>query len=352
MLSKLLSISFYILSFILLACLPGKPLYATADPYNIAKLGIMRYQDVYHPVVAKRGMVSSQNILATKVGVGILKRGGNAVDSAVAVGFALAVTLPRAGNLGGGGFMVLHSAKHNETVAIDYRETAPTGVTAGHFLDAQGEKTDASKTSWDAVGIPGTVAGLYKAWSDYGSGKVSWSTLILPAIDLAKNGFEVNYDLAQALAQKKDRLSANQASKQAFYKDNGESYQQGEILKQPDLAWSLTQIARQGPDAFYKGAIAKKIVKDMKHHSGHIDMQDLASYKIKIREPVRGSYRGYEIAAMPPPSSGGVAIIEMLNILENFPLDEWGLSAKSRHVMAEAMKLAFADRGSFMADPG
>lgn len=324
---------------------------AAEGPYNVSKLGIVRYQDVFHPIVGKKGMVSSQNNLATEVGVEILKRGGNAVDAAVAVGFALAVTLPRAGNLGGGGFMVLHSAKNNKTVTIDYRETAPTGVTAEHFLDAQGEKDPASPTSRDAAGVPGTVAGMHKAWADYGSGKLSWKALLAPAIRLAQKGFEVNYDLAQLLQKKQDWLTQNEATRKAFYKPNGDFYRPGEVLKQKDLAWSLKQIARHGPDAFYKGAIAKKLVADMERHGGHIDTEDLAAYQPIIREPVRGSYRGYDIAAMAPPSSGGIAIIEMLNILEHFPLGEWGRSAKSLHVMAESMKLAFADRGSFVADP-
>lgn len=320
-------------------------------PYHLSKLGIVRYQDVHHPVVAQTGMVSTQNKLATEIGVQILKAGGNAVDASVAVGFALAVTLPRAGNLGGGGFMLLHSQKHSKSYAIDYRETAPTGVTAQHFLTELGEKDRASALSWNAVGVPGTVAGLHQAWQKFGSGKLSWKTLLAPAIKLAQNGFPVNYDLAQILAVKEELLSQNSAAKSAFYKVDEKLYEQGEILKQPDLAWSLTQIAQQGADAFYRGKIADKIVKDMQKHGGHVDHQDLANYRVIIKEPLFSDYRGYKIVAMPPPSSGGVTIMQMLNIFEQFPLGDWGINAKTYHVMAETMKLSFADRGTHLADP-
>lgn len=320
-------------------------------PYNSSKLGIVRYQDVFHPVVAEKGMVSTQNKIATQVGVDILKQGGNAIDASVAVGFALAVTLPRAGNLGGGGFMLFHSAQKQKSYAIDYRETAPTGVTAEHFLTEDGEKDKASPTSWDAAGVPGTVAGMHQAWKQFGSGKLSWQQLLAPAIALAEQGFAVNYDLAQILDLKKQWLSGNASAKGAFYKKDGSSYHRGEILKQPDLAWSLKQVAKGGVDAFYQGAIADKIVADMQKHGGHIDHQDLANYQVKIKQPMYSDYRGYKIVAMPPPSSGGVTIMQMLNIFEQFPLGEWGVSSQTYHVMAEAMKLSFADRGTYVADP-
>ncbi|MEW6995077.1 gamma-glutamyltransferase [Colwelliaceae bacterium MEBiC 14330] len=320
-------------------------------PYNMGSAGIVRYQDVFHPVVGRKGMVSSQNAQASQVGVDILAAGGNAIDSAVAMGFALAVTLPRAGNLGGGGFMVLYSTKANKTITIDYREIAPTGVLAAHFLNEDGTKNKASSSSWHAMGVPGTVAGLHKAWKEYGSGKLTWKQILQPAIELAKKGFVVNYDLSQLTSVKREWLVQNEATAKAYFKDDGLSYQPGELLVQPDLAWSLEQISQHGKEAFYQGEIAKKIVKDMKLHGGHIDYDDLSQYQVAIKEPVMGSYRGYQIASMPPPSSGGVAIIEALNILENFPLSEWGVSAKTFHVLAEAMKLSFADRGLHMADP-
>ena len=324
---------------------------AVKGPYNMGNVGIVRYEDVFHPVVGRRGMVSSQNAEATQVGLDILKAGGNAIDASVAVGFALAVTLPRAGNLGGGGFMVLHSTDKGESAALDYREMAPTGVTAKHFLNDDGSKKEDAAKLWHAMGVPGTVAGMHAAWQRYGSGKLSWKQLLAPAIKLAEKGFPVNYDLAQLLAVKSKWLLENPATAKAYFKKGGVPYEPGEILVQKDLAWSLKQIAKQGPDAFYKGAIAKKIVADMERNGGHIDMDDLAAYEVKWREPIRGSYRGYDIVSMPPPSSGGVAIVEALNIMENFPVSDWGISAKSIHVMVEAMKRTFADRGLHMADP-
>lgn len=320
-------------------------------PYNMGSSGIVRYEDVYHPVVSQKGMVSSQNKAATRVGLSILQAGGNAVDSAVAVGFALAVTLPRAGNLGGGGFMLVHSAKDGATHALDYREMAPTGVTAKDFLNENGKRIPKKNSSWAAMGVPGTVAGLYRAWNEFGSGKLSWKQVLEPAINLAKDGFTVNYDLAQLLSAKSEWLLQSKATAKAYFKKNGKLYQAGDILRLPDLAWSLEQIAEHGPTAFYRGTIAQKLVDDMQKNGGFIDLNDLAAYEAKLRKPVMGTYRGYEIASMPPPSSGGVAIIETLNILETFPLSDWGRSAQTMHVMAEAMKLSFADRGLHLADP-
>lgn len=336
-------------------CLGLLPVVAQSEPpkhpYNLSKTGIVRYQDVFHPVVAEHGMVSTQNTIATQIGVDILKRGGNAIDASVAVGFALAVTLPRAGNIGGGGFMLYHSAKQQQNFAIDYRETAPTGVTAQDFLTPKGAKDKSSPLSWDAAGVPGTVAGMYEAWQRFGSKKLSWQELLAPAIALADKGFKVNYDLAQILASKQSSLSKNESARRTFYKTDGSIYKHAEILRQPELAWSLKQIAKHGKQAFYQGEIAKKIANDMQKHGGHIDLQDLKNYRVKVKPAVEGSYRGYQVVAMPPPSSGGVTVIGMLNILEQFPLSMWGISGDSYHVLAEAMKLAFADRGTHMADP-
>lgn len=320
-------------------------------PYNMGDAGIVRYEDVFHPAVGRTGMVSSQNAAATDVGLDILRRGGNAIDAAVAVGFALAVTLPRAGNLGGGGFMVMYLADEKKTTSIDYREITPSGVKATHFLTADGEKDPESKDSWHAIGVPGTVAGLYLAWERYGSGKLSWKQLLEPAYQLASKGFVVNNDLAQLMARKQPWLMEHPATASAYFKADGSAYRAGERLRLPDLAWSIQQVATDGPDAFYKGAIAKKMVTAMKRHGGHIGFDDLARYKAEEKAPVTGQYRGYDIVSMAPPSSGAVTIIEMLNILEHFPLSQWGRSAQSLHVMTEAMKLAFADRGNYMADP-
>lgn len=321
-----------------------------AGPYGLDKDAyILRYKSIHAPVISRGGMVSTQNDIATRVGVDILDRGGNAIDAAIAVGFALTVTLPRAGNIGGGGFMLVHDAEAAATYGVDYRETAPTGVTAADFLDESGEKDPASRFGWPAVGVPGTVAGLYKAWELNGS--LPWAELVEPSIRLAEDGFPVSYDLGEVLAIKQSWLSQNTATAREFYKPGGAVYQVGEVMKRPQLASTLRLIAEDGADAFYTGEIADRIVADMSTLGGHIDHDDLADYEVVIREPLRGTYRGYDIVAMPPPSSGGVAIIQMLNILEAFPIGDWKYSARSLHVIAEAMKLVFADRGRHLADP-
>lgn len=323
---------------------------APLGPYDIPRDAyIVRYADVFAPVVSEGGMVATQNDIATRIGVDILNRGGNAVDASVAVGFALTVTLPRAGNIGGGGFMVTYNAETGESLTIDYRETAPTGVRAADFLTEDGEKDRDSRFSWPAVGVPGTVAGLYKAWELDGS--IPWAELVAPSIELAAEGFPVSYDLAEILATKQPWLTENAATASEFYKADGTAYVAGEIMRRPALADTLRAIADRGPDAFYRGPIAERIVADMARFGGHIDANDLADYEAIVREPVRGTYRGYEIVSMPPPSSGGIAIIETLNILEGYPLSAWGYSANSVHVLAEAMKLTFADRGNYLADP-
>ena len=321
-----------------------------AGPYGLDKDAyILRYKSIHAPVIARDGMVSTQNDIATQIGIDILEQGGNAIDASIAVGFALTVTLPRAGNIGGGGFMLMHDADRGQTYGIDYRETAPTGVTASDFLDDAGEKDLESRFDWPAVGVPGSVAGFHQAWEMKGT--LPWADLIEPSIRLAEDGFPVSYDLAEVLTIKRDWLSLNAASLVEYYKADGTPYQPGELMKRPALANTLKLIAEQGPEVFYEGEIADRIVADMAGNGGHIDHQDLADYEVIVREPLRGNYRGYDIVAMPPPSSGGVAIIQMLNILESFPISEWQYSSKSLHVLAEAMKLVFADRGKHLADP-
>ncbi|MEM7098555.1 MAG: gamma-glutamyltransferase [Pseudomonadota bacterium] len=317
-------------------------------PYGLDRDAyIVRYKEVFAPVVGRQGMVSTQNDIATAVGVDILKQGGNAVDASVAVGFALAVTLPRAGNIGGGGFMLIH--KDGNTESLDYRETAPAGVRATDFLDANGEKDPSSRFRWPAVGVPGTVAGLHAAWEKHGS--LDWGTLLQPAIDLAEKGFPVSYDLAEILAIKKPWLAKDSSALKAFYPSESDVYLPGDTMTRPKLAKTLRLIQANGPQPFYSGVIAQKIVAASAANGGHFTMQDLTSYKAIFRPVVRGQYRGYEITSMPPPSSGGIAIIEAFNILENFPIGEWGYSADYVHVLVEAMKLAFADRGTHLADP-
>ncbi|MEG3129506.1 gamma-glutamyltransferase [Pantoea cypripedii] len=307
--------------------------------------------DTFHPVKAKHGMVASVDATATEVGVQILRQGGNAVDAAVAVGFALAVTHPQAGNLGGGGFMLLRTAS-GHTTAIDFREMAPARASRNMFLDKQGNAdSKLSLTSHLASGTPGTVAGFALAAQKYGT--LPLSTLLAPAIKLARNGIIVNDALADDLATYgKETLIHHDNSRAIFYKADGQPYHQGDRLVQKNLAHSLQLIAQQGPDAFYKGKIADEIAAEMAQHGGLIGKADLAAYRAVERKPVSGSYRGYEVFSMPPPSSGGIHIIEILNILENFDLAKMGFgSADAMQVMAEAEKYAYADRSEYLGDP-
>lgn len=306
-----------------------------------------------HPVLARHGMVASQEAHATRIGVSILERGGNAVDAAVAVGFALAVTLPRAGNLGGGGFMLVHLAAPRKTIAIDYRETAPAAAARDMFLDASGNADPAkSRHSGLAVGVPGTVAGLALVHAKYGSGRFSLADLIRPAIRLARDGIAVDDDLADSLPRARERLARWPSSARIFLKPDGTTLGRGDRLYQSDLARTLEAIAEEGPRAFYEGPIAARIVESVAAAGGIMTRADLASYRAVEREPVRGTYRGYEVVSMPPPSSGGVHLVELLNILEGFPLQDTGAGAAATlHLMIEAMKLAYADRAVYLGDP-
>jgi gamma-glutamyltranspeptidase/glutathione hydrolase len=312
---------------------------------------IVRYDDLVHPVLGASGMVAAQNSLSAEVGAQVLADGGNAVDAAVAVGFSLAVTLPRAGNIGGGGFMLIYDAANDETVAIDYRERAPLGATRDMYLDADGNvDRQLAMFSHLASGVPGTVAGMYLAHEQYGS--LPWARLLQPAIEQARNGIVVSYDLAALLAGRQERLCRDAAACRYFYKDDGTPYEPGEILVQEDLAATLELIALEGPDAFYRGAIAELIVAEMERGGGLIDAASLAAYAPAVREPVRGTYRGFEVVSMPPPSSGGVHIIQMLNILEQFPVATYGYgSADSFHLLTETFRLAYADRSEHLGDP-
>ena len=312
---------------------------------------ILSQRDIFHPVVGSHGMVASQEEQATRVGVKILEAGGNAVDAAVAIGFTLAVTLPRAGNLGGGGFMIIHSADKNETVALDYREMAPAAATKDMYLDAAGDVDEKkSRYSYHSVGVPGTVAGLALALERYGS--MPLAKVLEPAIRLAADGIEVSADLAGSLESARKRFAPWPESMKIFFKPDGSAYAPGERLVQSDLAQSLTQIGEHGPKAFYEGVIGEKIAADMKAQGGPITLDDLKAYKPVVREPVRGTYRGYEIVSMPPPSSGGIHLIEILNILEGYPIAYLGHNgAETLHLMAEAMKLAYADRSKYLGDP-
>ena len=312
---------------------------------------LFEYSAINHPVMGSRGMVASHNQLSSEIAADILAKGGNAIDAGAALGFALAVTLPRAGNIGGGGFMLVHVAALNRTIAIDFRETAPTAASQDMFFDDNGNVVldQTYRFSHKSSAVPGSVAGLAHIVETYGS--MTLAEVLEPAIRLARDGIEVTYDLAADLARSQ-RLKHNPASLRKFYKPDGSNYEVGELWKQPDLAWTLSEIAEHGVEAFYSGSVAEKIVADMEAHNGLITMQDLADYKVVEREPVRGSFRGYEIAAMPAPSSGGTHVIQMLNILENFPLAKMGPeSADTLHIMAEAMKFSYADRSKYLGDP-
>src|SRR5215510_7490786 len=327
------------------ACAP--PLAAQMALHDFAPAAGARIQ----PVIARQGMVVAQEARATRIGVEFLQRGGNAVDAAVATGFALAVTYPRAGNIGGGGYMVIHLADRNLQTAIDYRETAPAATTRDTFLDDKGEADPKkSRDSALAIGVPGTVAGLALAHQKYGSGKFSLEELLAPAIRLAREGFPIEDDIADSLPRAKSRLEHWPASARIFLKDDGRPLGPGATLVQNDLADTLAAIARDGPKAFYEGATADKIVAAVRGAGGIMTSDDLRDYRPIDREPVRGSYRGYDIVSMPPSSSGGVILIEMLNILEGYP-DLAADSARRAHLTLEAMKLAYADRAAFLGDP-
>jgi gamma-glutamyltranspeptidase/glutathione hydrolase len=312
---------------------------------------IFSRKDIFHPVFAANGMVATQEAQATRIGVEVLEDGGNAVDAAVAVGFALAVTLPRAGNLGGGGFMLIHEAGSGRTHALDYREMAPAASTRKMFVDQKGD-VDKKKSRFSryAAGVPGTVAGLVLALDRFGS--MSLQRVIAPAIRLAEEGIEVTPDLSQSLEAGKQRLMGNKAAARIFFRPDGTPYRAGDRLVQSNLAWSLKQIAAGGAQAFYQGAIAERLVGDMQKNNGPITAADLAGYLPVLRAPVEGNYRGYEIRSMPPPSSGGVHLVQILNILEGFPIAFLAHnSADTIHLMAEAMKLAYADRSMHLGDP-
>jgi gamma-glutamyltranspeptidase/glutathione hydrolase len=296
-------------------------------------------------------MVATSQPLAAQAGLDILKQGGNAVDAAVAVGFAMAVTYPKAGNLGGGGFMIIQRPGA-EPVAIDYRETAPQATTRDVFLDDKGEADPhKSRDSGLGIGVPGTVAGLALAHRRFGSGKFTLADLIAPAIKMAREGIPIEDDVADSLPRMAARLGRWPSTAKIFFRD-GALLKRGQPLVQTDLAATLQAIAHDGPGAFYTGPIAERIAAAVRGAGGRMTAADLASYKPVLRPPVRGTYRGYDIVSMPPPSSGGVHLIEMLNILEGYDLRALGAgSPDALHLLIETMKRAYADRAMFLGDP-
>lgn len=312
---------------------------------------IVNYYDIHHPVIARKGMVVSQSDLASDIGADILRRGGNAIDAAVAVGYALAVVLPRAGNLAGGGFMLVHLKESNKTIAIDYRETAPMAAFDDMFLDEEKQIIiGKSLETLSSAGVPGTVAGLNHALKQYGT--MSLSEVIKPAITLAQQGIIVTDDMVRILTKSAELLQKNPESCRIFFKTDCQIYQAGDVLKQADLSKTLTYLSQHGTQGFYQGKIAKQIVAAMEQGNGLITMDDLANYQVKEVAPVRGTFNGYEILSMPPPSSGGVHLIQMLNMFEQLPMKGIAQgSAAMMHYQTEIFKRAYADRSQLLGDP-
>ena len=327
--------------------------FAPATAQDARRGHVLPQRDTVRAVAAEHGMVVAQEKISAQVGADILRRGGNAVDAAVATGFAMAVTYPRAGNVGGGGFMVIHSADRNEDITIDYRETAPAATTPQIFLGADGKPDTAkSRDSALGIGVPGTVAGLALALDKYGSGRFTLAQLLAPAIALARDGFIVGDDIADTLPSWHRRLARWPSSAKIFSRPDGTPLEEGDRLVQSDLAGTLSSVAAQGPRGFYEGQVAEKLAKAVTDAGGIMTAADLKAYQPVIRAPVRGTYRGYDIVSMPLPSSGGVVLVETLNILEGLQLSDLKQgSAASLHLLIEAMKRAYADRARYLGDP-
>lgn len=304
----------------------------------------------FHPEVSTRGMVATSHFLASEVAREVLANGGNAVDAAVTAGFALAVTQPRSGNIGGGGFMLISDENSDEVIAIDYREKAPKAAYETMFQDDNGDAVaELSRYTHNAAGVPGTVAGLALALERYGT--MSLAETLAPAIKLAEEGFAVPQRFVDGIDSASERFEPWEASRAKFFKEDGSRYQVGDIYRQPDLAATLKRIAEQGPREFYEGETAELIAAEMGRHDGLMTLEDLASYEATVRDPVHGSYRGHDVYAMSPPSSGGAHIVQILNILEDDDIGELGFnSARTIHLMAEAMKRAYADRSQYLGD--
>lgn len=336
---------FYVTFFLiaLLLCAPGTSLSQSVSPAPVWR----------EPVRAPRAMVASTSRLASEVGAGVMRRGGNAVDAAVAVAFALAVVYPEAGNLGGGGFMLIRF-RDGRTAAIDYREVAPLAAARDMFLDARGEliKGEGSSTvGYRASGVPGTVAGLELALRKYGSGRLTWAQLIEPARRLAARGFRLSHRIVGNIRDHAEKLSAYEDSRRIFL-NGGVHFREGDLLRQPELASTLARLQRNGAREFYRGRTARLIAEDMRRHKGLITLEDLSGYRAREREPLRSTYRGYEILSMPPPSSGGVVMMQVLNILEGYDLAAMNpMASEKYHLMVEAMRRAYADRAEYMGDP-
>lgn len=319
--------------------------------FATAQSPIISQRDRFSPVQSKNGMVVSSDPLATQIGVDILKNGGNAIDAAVTIGFVMAVTQPRAGNIGGGGFMLIHAAGTGEIAAIDYREKAPAKAYSHMFLDKDGNvDANLSRFSHRSAGVPGTVAGLALALEKYGT--LSLADTLASAIKLAEEGFTVTPGFSNSIKSQAKRLKKWDSTGEIFFKSEGDFYEPEDKFIQNDLARTLKAIARNGTKAFYQGEIAALIVKEMKSHNGLITKDDLLNYKPVVRKPVHGTYRNHDVYSMSPPSSGGVHIVQIFNILEGYDIGDLGHnSAAAIHLMTEAMKRAYADRSKYLGDP-
>jgi gamma-glutamyltranspeptidase / glutathione hydrolase len=336
---------------------------------SLASQAVLQYdqrQEIFQPISARGGMVASDHVLASEIGAAVLASGGNAIDAAVATGFALAVVLPSAGNLGGGGFMLVHHKESARTVALDFREVAPSLATATMFLDHKGEPVPGmSVESTAAIGVPGSVAGLLHAWRAYAS--MSRAELIAPAISLARDGFTVSESLARLLQTHRDHLYKSPANRPIFFVKRSSAssceplecplaslrtLRAGERLVQSDLANTLQLISDHGEAGFYQGSVANAIVQTVNQGEIRMTVEDLGQYKVIEREPLFTTYRGVSLATMPPPSSGGVHLIQMLNTLETFPMASLGYaSAATIHRITEAARVAYADRATHLGDP-
>ena len=325
------------------------PMASNADTSTL--IPIIDYKERFLPVIARNGMVVGPEQLAAEVGAQILRQGGNAIDAAVATGFALAVTYPRAGNLAGGGFMLIHLADDDRETLIDYRETAPAAASRDMFLDNEGNLDKQREYfSLQSAGVPGTVAGMLYALEKYGT--LTREQALAPAIALARDGIPVSYSLFFEISASAQNLRKNPAAERQFFQPDGSAYAVGDIWRQPDLAWTLSEISEEGINGFYGGEVAQLITTEMESGGGLITAQDLADYRVVERQPVRGTYKDFEIVSTPPPSSGGVHIVQMLNILEGYDLQAMGHnSAAYIHHLTESMKLAYADRSLYLADP-
>jgi len=323
--------------------LPGFAQEAAPPARGVATGGdLVGYNSIHHPAIGRDGMVVAQSKIAARIGAEILRKGGNAVDAAVAVGIAETMTLPRAGNIGGGGYMLVYDAKTRKTVAIEYYGQAPNAVTPDLLLGEDSKVSEAKVMSFKGVTIPGTVAGLYEAHKRFG--KLPWKQLIQPTIDLASKGMVMTDDEARTLAERRTALGRDPGALRVFYKPDGEAYEPGEVFRNKDLVWTLKQIQARGADGFYRGPVAQRLVAGVQAGGGVMTLEDLAGYRANVLEPIWSDYRGLKIAYMPPTSAAS-SVAEVMNILEQFPMQSYGWGGvQSMHVLAEALKIGTVDR--------